>query len=204
MNWLAHIFLSELNIDFQIGNYLADPLKGRTWENASGDLQKGMAIHKIIDSYTDAHEQFIQSKSRLGTKGLLKPIIIDLTYDYLLTKNWNTYCLIPIDEFLQVFYKEANKQLPFLPTKASVPLKRLIEHDILNKYQNLEHLKKAFERVDKRLSPRLYKRDQAINYFDRVNKHIEHIENDFLLFFPQLCLNVRKNVNQKKLQHWKI
>lgn len=204
MNWLAHIFLSEQNIYFQIGNYLADPLKGRVWDEASSDLINGMKIHKIIDSYTDAHTQFIQSKSRLGTKGLLKPIIIDLTYDYLLTKNWDRYCCIPIDEFLQTFYTQAHQQLTFLPLKASKPLERLIEFDLLNKYQNLEYLRMAFERLDKRLSARLFKRDQAINYFHRVNEHIEDIENDFLLFFPQLCQKVRNNVNQNKLEHWKI
>ncbi len=204
MNWLAHIFLSEQNIDFQIGNYLADPLKGRFWESASMDLEKGMTIHKIIDSYTDAHEQFIQSKARLGKKGLLKPIIIDLTYDYLLTKNWNRYCNIALDEFLQIFYKQAKEQLPNLPQKASLSINRLIEYDILNKYQNLEHLKIAFERVDKRLSARLFQRDQAISYFAQVSRHIEDIEKDFLLFFPQLCQEVKKNINHNKLTHWKL
>lgn len=204
MNWLAHIFLSEQNIDFQIGNYLADPLKGRVWDKASFDLINGMKIHKIIDSYTDSHTQFKQSKIRLGEKGLLKPIIIDLTYDYFLTKNWDRYCCIPIDEFLQTFYAQAHKQLTFLPPKASKPLERLIEFDLLNKYQNLEHLKMAFERLDKRLSPRLIQRDQAISYVQRVNDNIKDIENDFLIFFPQLCQKVRTNVNQNKLEHWKI
>jgi len=204
LNWLAHIFLSEQTVDFQIGNYLADPLKGRTWDNASLDMKKGMQVHKIIDSYTDAHTQFKRSKIRLGERGLLKPIIIDLTYDYLLTKNWNVYSLIPIDEFLQTFYTQANNQLPLLPQNANLSLKRLIEHDILNKYQNLEHLKMAFQRVDKRLSPRLYKRDQAISYFDRVSLHIEDIEKDFLLFFPQLCAEVKKNLNQNKIEHWRV
>ena len=32
MNWLAHIFLSENKIDFQLGNFLADQLKGRLCE----------------------------------------------------------------------------------------------------------------------------------------------------------------------------
>lgn len=204
MNWLAHIFLSERNIDFQIGNYLADPLKGRVWETASDDLIKGMSIHKLIDSYTDAHEMFNQSKIRLGDKGLLKPIIIDLTYDYLLTKNWDLYSHIYLDEFLQTFYTHANKQLELLPQKANTALKRLIEHDILNKYRTLDDLKIAFERVDKRLSERLFKRDQASSYFETVSKNINDIENDFLLFFPQLCDEVRKNCNQDMLLHWRV
>ena len=86
MNWIAHIFLSELNTDFQIGNYLADPLKGKVWENANENIKKGMYVHKIIDSYTDSHLFFKNSKNKLGSKGLLKAVVIDLTYDYLLTK----------------------------------------------------------------------------------------------------------------------
>lgn len=204
MNWLAHIFLSEQNIDFQIGNYLADPLKGKAWEDASIDLKNGMIVHKIIDSYTDSHEEFIKSKNRLGHKGLLKAVVIDLTYDYLLTKNWDKFCHIPIDEFLQTFYNQANLKIISLPTHASTPLKRMVEFDLLNKYQNLQHLELAFKRVDKRLSERLKKRDLASNYFERISTNIKDIEDDFLIFFPQLCQEVKNNVNTHNIAHWKI
>ena len=104
MNWLAHVFLSELNIDFQIGNFLADPLKGRAWENSNENIKKGMQTHKLIDSYTDSHEIISCSKRRLRERGLLKPVIIDLTYDYLLTKNWDKFCNIPLKIFSNNFY----------------------------------------------------------------------------------------------------
>ncbi len=204
MNWLAHIFLSEQSIEFQIGNYLADPLKGRTWDNASHDLQKGMQVHKIIDSYTDAHPIFKQSKNRLGKKGLLKSVVIDLTYDYLLTKNWDKYSHIPIDNYLQTFYKQAYKTLPNLPEHASAPLKRMIDFDLLNKYQNLGQLQQAFLRVDKRLSQRLKQRDLATNYYEIVCQNISQIEADFLEFFPQLILKVKESTNEGKCTHWKI
>ena len=111
MNWLAHVFLSEQKIDFQIGNFLADPLKGKLWDSASADMQKGVDIHKIIDSYTDSHKVVSTSKSRLREKGLLKPVIVDLTYDYLLTKNWNMFSSTPIKEFLESFNREAKKKI---------------------------------------------------------------------------------------------
>ncbi len=97
MNWLAHIFLSEQNIDFQIGNYLADPLKCKAWDNASEDLINGIKIHMIIDSFTDSHKIVNQSKTRLRDKGLLKSIIIDITYDHFLTKNWDTFSNIDFE-----------------------------------------------------------------------------------------------------------
>ena len=204
MNWLAHIFLSEHNIEFQIGNYLADPLKGKVWSDASKHIQKGMKVHTIIDVFTDEHLLFKQSKQRLGNKGLLKAIVIDLTYDYLLTKNWSKFCHMPIDVFLQQFYTQAYETLPSLPPKASGSLKRMVDFDLLNKYQTKEDLHQAFIRVDKRLSPRLLKRDTVSSYYKSVCENIDEIEEDFLSFFPKLCAKVKSHVNTQNLPHWKI
>lgn len=203
MNWLAHIFLSEQNIDFQMGNYLADPLKGKAWDGASEDLINGIKVHMIIDAYTDSHNIVTQSKSRLREKGLLKSIIIDITYDYFLTKNWDKFCNIPFDEFTRNFYIQAQKRLEFLPQNAEIAVERLIKFNILNKYQKVEHLEKAFGRFDKRLSEKLASRDTASSYFEAVDKNIEQLEKDFLVFFPELCKEVRKNVNSEKISHWK-
>ncbi len=204
MNWLAHIFLSEHNIDFQIGNYLADPLKAKAWEGANENIKKAMQIHKLIDSYTDKHPTFKQSKNRLGKNGLLKAVVIDLTYDYLLTKNWHRYSNIMLDDFLNDFYNNANTNMHTLPNEAKLKLKRLIDFDLLNKYQTLEHLNESFQRVDKRISARVLKRDNVSRYFEIVCKNIDDIEDDFLLFFPQLCTKVKENVNSNELGHWKI
>ena len=204
MNWLAHIFLSEQKIDFQIGNFLADPLKGRLWEDASIDMINGMQTHKIIDSYTDSHEIVSCSKRRLREKGLLKPVIIDLTYDYFLTKNWNEFCKTPINEFSEVFYHQANQRTNFLPNHANIPIYNMIDRDLLNKYHNLDQLKKSFERMDKRLSERLRQRETAISYFDSVLENIDDLENDFLNFFPQLCNKVKINLDENRIKHWKL
>lgn len=204
MNWLAHIFLSEQNIDFQMGNYLADPLKGKAWDNASKDLINGIKVHIIIDSYTDSHNIVKKSKSRLRKDGLLKSIVIDITYDYFLTKNWDKFCNIPFDEFTKNFYIQAKERLDFLPQNARASVERLIKFNILNKYQKVEHLEKAFGRFDKRLSVKLASRDTASSYFKAVAENVEHLEKDFLVFFSELCKEVKKNVNSEKITHWKI
>ena len=204
MNWLAHIFLSEQNIDFQMGNYLADPLKGKAWEDASYDLKKGIEVHMIIDSFTDAHEIVKQSKSRLRDTGLLKSIVIDITYDYFLSKNWDRYCHIAFEEFTSNFYKNASNKLEYLPENASVYIEKIIKFNILNKYQKIEHIEKAFGRFDKRLSQKLLSRDSTSSYFKAVEKNIDLLEKDFLEFFPQLCQKVIENVDSSKVSHFKI
>lgn len=204
MNWLAHAFLSEDHVDFKIGNILADPLKARTWDNASIFIKKGMETHLKIDSYTDSHDIVKLSKKRLREKGLLKPVIIDLTYDYFLTKNWDLYSNIPLDEFTRSFYLKASNSLEYLPQNASYIVNNLINKDLLNKYHTLEDLNISFKRMDLRLSERLLKRESASEYFNDVQINIKELEKDFLDFFPQLCEYTKKDLNQKKINHWKI
>ncbi len=163
-----------------------------------------MKIHKIIDSYTDSHILFKASKEKLGEKGLLKAVVIDLTYDYLLTKNWQRFSNISKELFLNEFYNQSTLNLSYLPINAQTYLKRLIEFDLLNKYSSLEDLYKAFERVDQKISKRLLLRDKTTNYYKLVSTNIEKLEEDFLEFFPQLCSVVKKNVDESKLTHWKI
>lgn len=202
MNWLAHVFLSEQKIDFQMGNFLADPLKGRLWEGASSDMARGMHLHKLIDAYTDSHQIFSKSKARLREKGLLKPVIIDLTYDYFLTKNWDTFSIVTKDDFLAIFYHEALKRSNYLSKDANQLIINLVEQDRLNKYNNLDQLKKSFERIDIRLSPRLLARETAVSYFENVKEHVDALEADFLTFFPLLCTYVKTHSESHHLKHW--
>ncbi len=204
MNWLAHAFLSEEHIDFKIGNILADPLKAKTWENASKHVKNGMKTHILIDSFTDKHEIVKASKKRLREKGLLKPVIIDLTYDYLLTKNWHLYSNISLKEFTDNFYNKAEKSLEYLPNRPNEIVMNLINKDLLNKYHTLEQLNTSFKRMDLRLSKRLLKRETASGYFYDVHVNLKDIEKDFLEFFPLLCKHIKKDLDSNKLNHWKI
>lgn len=204
MNWLAHIFLSEQNIDFQIGNYLADPLKGKLWEDASENLQNGLKTHILIDSFTDSHDIVKRSKNRLRDSGLLKSIVMDITYDYFLSKHWNKYCNISFEDYTNQFYKKATQRVDSFPFKAANSVERIIKYKILNKYQTLQDLEVAFIRIDRRLSPKLLSRDTTVSYYKAVSKNINELEEDFIEFFPQLCDMVRENVNKDKITHWKI
>src|SRR5689334_20268067 len=55
MNWLAHVFLSKPDVQFQLGNLLADVVRGPQRDAMSADFVHGAAWHKAIDAFTDAH-----------------------------------------------------------------------------------------------------------------------------------------------------
>ena len=201
MNWLAHIFLSENSIDYQLGNLLADPLKGKCWSNASIEIQKGFTMHKGLDSFTDSNTYVHRSKSRLGKKGYLKGIVIDITYDYLLLNNWEKYSTIPVSRFIENFYDSARAGIIDFPPEARDFVERVIRARVLTSYSEFSGLEKSFSRIDKRLSPRVLEKDTATRYLPLIKDIIEELEKDFLHFFPQLIDYTKSNITIGK-NHW--
>lgn len=65
MNFLAHIYLSDDKPLLQIGNFIADSVKGRQVELYPPTIQEGIRLHRAIDAYTDAHPTVAQSVARL-------------------------------------------------------------------------------------------------------------------------------------------
>ena len=76
--------------------------------------------------------------------------------------------------------------------------------DRLNRNNNLEHLKDSFAKIDLRLSDKLRAKETTISYFESICKYEKELENDFSIFFPQLCEHVRNHVDTNKLSHWNI
>ena len=198
MNWLAHIFLSEKEINFQLGNLLADPLKGKSWPNANKATLEGIKLHKKIDSYTDSHAHVSVSKSRLGKKGYLKPVVIDIVYDHLLHKHWDNFAEESLQDFMQGFYREARIAVGAYPKEAQRFVNRVIQSQVLTSYSDIDGLATAFKRIDTRLSPRLRQKESTIQYLPVVEKEMPHLEQDFMEFFPQLQRYTNQHIDRSQ------
>src|SRR4051794_25859022 len=55
MNWLAHLFLSEPDTDFRLGNLLADSIARAERPSLPQNFQRGIHQHIKIDAFTDTH-----------------------------------------------------------------------------------------------------------------------------------------------------
>ena len=83
MNFLAHIYLSGDNDLIKIGNFMADGVRGNDYLDFPEEIQKGIILHRAIDTFTDAHPIFRKSKHRLHEKyGHYSGVIIDILYDH--------------------------------------------------------------------------------------------------------------------------
>ncbi|MGD1906465.1 MAG: ACP phosphodiesterase [Leptolyngbyaceae cyanobacterium] len=191
MNWLAHVFLSENSIDYQLGNLLADPLKGKPWAGASASTQAGFAMHKIIDAYTDSHATVSQSKARLGKKGYLKGVVIDIVYDHLLLKHWQRYSALELDRFISDFHGNASAAIADYPAAPRAFVNGIICSHSLTRYGTFEGLASVFQRFDQRLSPRILAKDTTTRYLPVLHQEMDALGADFNDYFPQLVAHFK-------------
>jgi acyl carrier protein phosphodiesterase len=202
MNWLAHVFLSENHIEHQLGNLLADPLKGRAWDGATPMFTKGLQTHLHIDTFTDAHPLVRQSKQRLKGRKYLKGVVIDIVYDHLLTKHWKQFSSKDFTAFTADFRSQAPLQIDGYPEKAQTVINRVVEIKLLSSYADLEGLGEGFKRIDRRLSERVLAKETTFGYLPLVASEMHNIEQDFLAFFPELMGHVKKGLDEEFLGHW--
>lgn len=172
---------------------MADPLKGKTWQGASESIKTGMLMHKAIDVFTDSHKIVSRSKSRLGSKGYLKGVVIDLLYDHYLASTWNCYSSISLDDFLESFYRESLAVSTRFPDDARIFVTRLVESNRLAEYSDFDGFVNTLQRVDQRLSKRIRQKDSTLNYIDAIEREYDLLKLDFNHFFPELITFFKKH-----------
>ena len=70
----------------------------------SKNIQKGILLHREIDTFTDAHKTVRLSTKRLHKNyGHYSGVIVDILYDHFLAKNWKDYSDEPLDKYVEDF-----------------------------------------------------------------------------------------------------
>ena len=191
MNWLAHVLLSEPNVQFQLGNLLADVVRGAQRDAMSADFVRGAACHKAIDAFTDAHPVVKRSRARIGSEHRrFSGVLIDVFYDYYLARNWERYSPIALDVYTAAFYASAQAHVIELPPVARTMLERIIRYDLLGSYARVDGVERALRRISTYLESRWHKQfalDQGVR--DLI-AHEAELAADFHEFFPTLQVHV--------------
>ena len=119
MNWLAHILLSEPNVENRLGNLLGDLVKGKDLDGLNCNLRRGVSRHYAIDKFTDNHPIVKISKKRIDKEySKFAGILIDVFYDYLLAKNWAMYSNAIFADFTAEIYDSFQKYSGDIPPSA--------------------------------------------------------------------------------------
>ncbi len=183
MNYLAHLYLSDNDKNIQLGNFMADAVKGKMYKNYSKGIQTGIILHRNIDSFTDNDIIVKQSKRRLHSRYRhYKGVIIDIFYDHFLAKNWSNYSSILLYDFSHSFYKTLEENIEILPERIKYITPFIIKNDWLTNYATIEGIEKVLIGMNKRTSE-VSQMHLSIN---DLKENYNDFENDFKLFFEKL------------------
>lgn len=193
MNFLAHIYLSGQDDLIKIGNFMADGIRGKHYDHLPLPIQKGIILHRAIDSYTDAHPVFRQSTKRLHERyHHYSGVIVDMFYDHFLAKNWSRYSDEKLDTFILNFYKSLLDNQDFLTQKTLDMLPYLIKYNWLWSYQFIDGIERILTQMDNRTR----NASQMRYAVEELKAFYADFEAEFTAFFEDL----RAFVAQKSLE----
>ena len=186
MNFLAHIYLSGTNERIQIGNFMGDGIRGKDYKHYHTDIQLGVLLHRSIDSFTDFHPIFRQSKHRLVPKfNHFSGIIIDMFYDHFLAKEWEMYHHENLAVFTQRFYQNLEDHKDELNIKTRDLLPYLVKQNWLERYAHLTDLQQILKQMDQRF-PLKSNMNEAV---EDLYANYEDFQREFHLFFKDLMVH---------------
>jgi acyl carrier protein phosphodiesterase len=192
MNWLAHLLLSEPDVEHRLGNLLADVVKGKARAALPPGVRRGIACHQAIDAFTDAHPVVSRSKRRLGDEhGRCAGILIDIFYDHFLARDWSRYAAVPLEQFTaEVYASFRGYASAGLPAEARELLARAGEGDLLGSYRRLTGIEAALRRLSRRLEARLGRPFALERAVVELEAHYDALGRDFAEFFPELRAHI--------------
>ncbi|HCF03539.1 acyl carrier protein phosphodiesterase [Flavobacterium sp.] len=183
MNFLAHIHLSGENEFIKIGNFMADGVRGKQYENFPIDIQKGILLHRAIDTFTDAHPLFRQSTKKLHSRyHHYAGVIVDMYYDHFLAKNWTDYHSESLSNYAANFYQSLTDNFPLLTPKTQNLLPYMVEYNWLVNYQSIHGLERILSQMDHRT------KNQSLMRFatEELVAHYDEFESEFSLFYKEV------------------
>ena len=195
MNFLAHIYLSGENDHIKIGNFIADGIHGKNFDAFPIDVQKGIRLHREIDSFTDFHPIFRESKHRLHERyGHYSGVIMDIFYDHFLAKNFSNYSKVPLKDFSENFYKVLDANFSILTPRFQKILPILKEENWLLMYATIEGISHILYNMDRRT--RLRSKMQFS--VEELKSFYSEFETEFTLFFAEMENFVKRKIIELK------
>ncbi len=162
---------------------MADGIHGKNFDIFPMDIQKGIILHRAIDTFTDAHPLFRQSTKRLHANyHHYSGIIVDIFYDHFLAKNWGNYSNESLEDYTINFYTSLQDNFEFLTDKTQKMMPYLINQNWLLSYQTIEGIEIILEKMDNRMKRNSVMRQSVAE----LNTYYLEFESEFTAFFEEL------------------
>lgn len=118
MNYLAHAYLSFNHPEILVGNMISDFVKGKIKFDYPPAIQSGIALHRLIDRFTDEHEATKEAKEIFRPAyRLYSGAFTDVVYDHFLAADKNEFSEESLFHFAQSTYKILDAYNHHLPER---------------------------------------------------------------------------------------
>lgn len=150
----------------------------------------GILLHREIDSFTDQHPVVAEARNVISPeRRRLGGIIIDIAFDYYLTRHWDKFSTEERRVTISRGYATmAMVSSTGLSRKTQSLISKMSSRDWLNAYGTLEGQTLTFQRVS-RVTPAVAGLEGAEQ---EIVKNDAILDQYFLQFYPDLIKNVEE------------
>ena len=183
MNYLAHLYLSAPDEDALLGSLMGDFVKGPLDGRYGAGITQGIALHRKIDSFTDAHPLVHESKSRVSTeRRRYAGIMVDMFYDHFLARYWPEFSDVPLAAFTLRVYDLLARRSEILPERLQRMAPYMRQTDWLGSYAEIESIHTALNNMGRRLK----RENRLLDSAQELERDYAGFEWDFRAFFPDV------------------
>lgn len=181
MNYLAHAHLSFHHPDILVGNMISDFVKGKKQYDYPSLIQKGIRLHRNIDSFTDLHPVTKEAKAIFKpAAGAYAGAFIDIVYDHFLALDAHEFPNGSLLPFTGEVYDQLTAKESILPLKFAAMLPYMRSQNWLYHYQFPDGIEKSFGGMTRRAR---YLTDY-VPAFRCFTKNYELLRRQYEAFFP--------------------
>jgi len=188
LNYLFHLYLSEQTPEGWLGNLMGDFVKGRLDDTYPPAIRRGIELHRRIDSFAHDNPWVRRSIRRLDPSFRhCRGILVDVFYDHFLAANWSRYSAVPLADFARQVYDALETHYQMLPPGLQRIAPRMITHNWLVFYREVD----IIEAVLGRLAARLSRPTPLARGSKELHRHYADLEEDFRHFVPEAVVCAR-------------
>jgi len=137
MNFLAHAYLSFNDPGVLTGNMISDFVKGKKQFDYPGDIQQGIMLHRLIDTFTDEHPATHAAKEPFrAAYRLYSGAIIDVIYDHFLANDPDEFPGATLAAFSRQTYSTLHEYSNWQPAAFRIMFPYMQEQDWLYNYHS--------------------------------------------------------------------
>jgi acyl carrier protein phosphodiesterase len=153
MNYLAHAYLSFGIPEITVGNLISDFVKGKKKNDYPVAIQRGIMLHRSIDTFTDSHDATRRAKSYFrDAYGLYAGPLTDIVYDHFLANDPHIFPLMDggLKHFAQGIYRQVESMAPLLPERFAHVFYYMRTQDWLSHYGERIAIRNSFAGLARR------------------------------------------------------